>query len=357
MAVKINSGEILGMLSIFWVLPIFAADSTTGGVVVSKPSDRETEIIQFDPYTKKSPRKDTTFDFVEQKGLPPQAPPDTKAEDRKIEAAQSRSEMCGLFEGKVISFAGSMSLVENCKQRLIEDSSQLNDLTLERGVQIIDVPSAVVRTLPIGKPYEKPIRSEALKQPEKAGCLRIEGHYLTADGENFYYIENCRKRKFEDYANFSAHNYHNSPVLGVSSKELDAIPVGAVLRVKPNDETTILYKIDGEVFWSRLFLAGKVDRNEEDSLKKIEKMGNERVAKVTRTELCTFFDGKIVSFYSRIFLVQKCLRRAVTGLTLEAQMALYETRSPLDITPEQYQAIPEGQSVDASEILSAKLTK
>lgn len=350
MAQKINCGEVLGLLSFLWVLPVFAAEPLAGGAASREALESPVEIIPLDPYTKKTPRKDTKFDFVEQKGIPANPPPDAKAEEKKIGAAQSRSEMCELFEGKVISFAGSMSFIEKCMQRTIEDPSLLNYLTIDRNVQIVDVPSVVVRTLPFGKAYEKPISRQARQQPEKAGCARIEANYLTADGETFYFVENCRKRKFEDYVDFIAHNYHNSPVFGLSSKELEAIPNGAMLRVKPKDESAILYKMDGEVFWSRLFLAGKVDRNEEDSLKKIEKMGNEKSAKVTRAELCSLFEGKIVSFYSRVFLVQKCLRRPVTGLTLEAQMSLYEKRSPVDITAEQYQAIPEGLSLAASDI-------
>ena len=135
---------------------------------------------------------------------------------------------------------------------------------------------------------------------------------------------------------------------------MKALPSAGDLRVKPKNEPAILYKVDGDIYWSRLFPAGKVDRNEEDSLHKIEKMGTEKALKVTRQELCSVLEGKVVSFFSRLFLVEKCLRRPLKDMNLEIQMEVYESRSPRDITSEQYLALPEGKELEASRLLPTK---
>ncbi len=302
------------------------------------------EILPLDPLGKKGPREDIKIEYVEQKGVDANA--SLSNFGKHAPEARNISEMCEQYEGKIISFAGSTSLVEKCRQRVIEDSQVLNDLAIEKKVPVVDVTAKVVRTIPFGAPFEeKDVRKGSYDKAKV--CKKMDGRYVTTDGDSFYFVEKCARRLFLSFEDFVSHNADNRPVLASTPEEIKALAAGPDMRVKKNEDSNILYKVDGDIYWSRLFPEGKVDRTGEDSLKKYQRMDEERSGLSKRAALCSRYEGKLVSFYSRLFLIEKCLRRPLLNVSLDTQTALLDGFGPQDISAEQYRAIPEGEGLDA----------
>lgn len=333
--------------------------SAFGAETQAKPSDFEdakAEIISLDPSSKRSSRNEMKIDYIEQLGVGTPVFPDAESKREKSDGVQKLSEMCELYEGKVIAFAGSLSLIDRCQQRVIEDTQVLNDLIIDGKKQVIDVPSAVVRTIPFGKPF---LANRGLKKNPDSNaykCSRFEGRYVTNDGENFFFVEKCHRRLFVSFEDFTYHNQENRPVLAATPEEFEVLLPGRVMEVRPTNEPEILYKVDGDIYWSRLFPKGKVERSGEDSLKKIETIDMERKKFSGRAELCSRYEGKIVSFYSKLFLIEKCLRRPLVNVSLDVQTSLADDFEPQDLSAEQYRVIPEGIGFDAEKLLKKSKT-
>lgn len=298
--------------------------------------------MEFESATKKKISSDLNVEILEQKGLGKPIFPEAK--DVKTQA-QTASEMCGLYEGKVIAFAGVTALIEDCKQRVVEDVQVLNDLVIDRKLSVLDVPAVVIRTLPFGKPFEaKDAKKNSISKKDL--CEKMEGRYVTTDADSFFFVEKCARRPFVSYLDFTHHNVDARPVLAATQDEVESLPIGAPMSVKTSDESNLLYKIDGDIYWSKLFPSGKVDRQGPDTLQKIERIGEERARLGKLQELCSRYEGKIVSFYSQLFLIEKCKRRSLQNMSLDVQASLIDDFGPQDLSAEQYRAIPEGEVLD-----------
>ena len=328
--------------------PVVGAWASADTDTKTKIDRVKTEMMPLDSGEKKQEEKKNSIEYIEQKGMGPSHA--TGVETPTFRAGRSVAELCSLYEGKVISFAGVIALVENCKQRVVESSQDFNMLLAEKKLSVVDVESEVVRKIPFGRPFEskpKVVNAEARQKL----CEKTNGRYVTSDGESFFYVEKCVRKPFRSFVEFAQHNAEGRPVMALDEHELGALPEGSTIVVPASKESDVLYKVDGDVYWSRLFPPGKVDRLSEDSLKKIEKIDAERSRINKRSEICARYEGKIVSFYSRIYLVEKCLRRPLQDVTLDIQAALTDKFSPQDISAEQYRALPEGEGLSGEHYL------
>jgi hypothetical protein len=346
-------GGIAGWAVVLGLMPMMAgvARAEESNVKAGKP---KYEVIPIDPSRKMKEEpgsKKSSVDVLEQKGLgAPQFPDDArkKPQDDGI----SLKEICAEYEGKIVSFVDYVSLVEGCKQRRIEDQQLLNDLLVLKKTAIVDIPSSTFRKIPPGLSF----RRKDYQAMEKDGgptrsslCKENEGRYATTDGEEFFLISDCKLRRVESFQSLVDDSANGKPVLVLAPEVLEQIPKGSEIKSKDKEESSVLYRVDGDVIWSRLY-EGKVNRSSEDSLETMKKIELELVSRLDRGEVCKSLEGRVISFFSKLYLVDKCVRRPLEGISLVLQAKIVDAKGISDVTSGQYRMLPEGVPVKEEEL-------
>jgi len=272
----------------------------------------------------------------------------------KFEVVKSKSQACELLEGRIVTYYDVASLVRGCKQHVIEDQELLNELVHHKGRKVVEVPARIYRLIPFGKPLAKSdldVPGAGNRKLSASECAEIEKHYVTVSGMTYYYIESCKRRAFDSYYDLQAHNTRKSTIVTLTPETLYRIPEGPVLKVKSANEDAILMKMDGDVKWSLLARAnrdGSLPTDTPESLRALQKP-----QKVNRDAVCRKLDGKVISFYSQIYFLEACRRRAVQGFSLTLQQRVEAKGGIVDMTPEEFRIIPAGKDMAESDVLQS----
>jgi hypothetical protein len=271
---------------------------------------------------------------------------------RKFDTIRTKEQICKLIEHKILTYYDTVSLVENCVQRPIEDPVLFNDLVMLKKTEVVEVPGRLYKLIPFGKPLTREYVTgvKPKSKPTSQECGEVEGHYVTATGTTYYFIENCKKRAFEQFYDLQEHNVGKKTITSLDPELLERIPAGKPFPTKENDTDSLLMKMDGDVKWSLLARAnrqGEFPRDNIESLRAIEKQG-----KNNKTQLCQKFDGRLVSFYTQIFLLQKCQLRKVTDFTVKLQQVISKSEAILDLTSEEYRSLVQGNPIETKDLLA-----
>lgn len=335
-----------------WILSLAGFLLTTAIVALAEtPEVHDYEVIELD-----ATRVDPSVDLgvVEDRGSKMEGPAVHQRRDvrfvKKLLEIKTKSELCKVLEGRVISYYDIVSLVEGCRQRLIADADVLAELQQRRHVETLEVPAAVYRRIPFGRPLD---RVDVVFGGAVSGleCKRFEGAYVTDQGQNFYLIEGCTKRAFADSYQLRLHNRLGVPLMPLSSETLARIPDGKAIATSTNDEADILFRMDGDVVWSRLFREKGSAKSPTDSPERIEKILENRKKPHLSMQVCKRVEGRVISFYSRLFLVEACARRPIDKIPLEAQMWLDGQGGIRDVSPEEFVVIKEGRAISEKDLL------
>lgn len=270
---------------------------------------------------------------------------------KKLLAMKSDVELCKALNGQIISYYDVVTLVEKCRQRLIADPEVLALLQQRKGIEPIEVPVDVYRRISFGEPLDRVDVIFGASGISKSECKQFEGTLVTDLGQNFFLIEDCKKRQFRSSYDLNAYNRLGKPLMPMSSETLERIPTGRPMPTLKHDETEILYRMDGDVVWSRLFQDRTGQSKASDTPEKIEKILTDREKRTRASEVCKKTEGRIVSFYSVFYLIENCKRRPIEKLPLSAQMHLDQRGGIRDVAPEEFLAVPEGRPLSEKDLM------
>lgn len=270
----------------------------------------------------------------------------------KFETIKTKAEACALLEGKIVTYYDVASLVRGCKQQTIEDAELLNELVHLKRKRVVEVPARIYRLIPFGRPLSKHDLDGGggtSKTLTKQECEDVEGRYVTVSGMTYYYIEGCKRRAFESYYDLQEHNKGKTTIMTLTPETLYRITTGPDMKVKSANQDAILMKMDGDVKWSRLARSNRGVESGNDTPESLQEI--QKVRKVDRAEVCRKFNGKIVSFYSQVYFLEDCKRRPLAEFSLRLQQSAQARGGIIDITPEEFKAIPAGKAITEEDAL------
>jgi hypothetical protein len=232
----------------------------------------------------------------------PEAPPPrefTKAEIQKV---------CAKYQGKLISVYGEIYKLQKCQRHLIQDQEELFKFS-KQGLTVVEVEATDVAALPIGDHWE----SVSVKDRP---CGFFNRKYVTFSYTDIYYVENCERRLIPDYETLLQHRrdrgQRNGEVLALNAREFYAIRHGRDLASIIDKELHRL--LDGS--------AG--------------------VDVIPIDEACKGIDGKIVTFYSRMYKIERCRKREVDAESFTMRRKINDSKI-IELRAEQWLSIPDGK--------------
>lgn len=206
---------------------------------------------------------------------------DSKEQERKAEEDRKRrqikrKEYCAMYDGKIISYYGETYRVKNCFRQPVA-STELFSL-VSKGARVTEVEGDVINLIDLKTP---PVLSKT-----QDICSELDKQYVTLDHDTVYLVVNCKKRKFPDWVSFNDHRYKKG-IKSVSIREIDWETLNAIP--------------DGEGFVSVL---------DEDYVRAIDP----KVDVIPIDEACKGLEGKFVSYYSRVYKIERCYKRPVNPI-------------------------------------------
>lgn len=140
-------------------------------------------------------------------------------EKQPLSDAEKKS-ICKKFNNRHISYYGNVYFVEDCYRREVS-VDDIYELTRKK-VEIVEVDSRTIEAL-----NENSLESKPSKHSD---CKAYERSYITFSFVDVYWVENCRKRVFPDWATYENHrgsiSKSKTPIVALSWEEFSTIPTG-----------------------------------------------------------------------------------------------------------------------------------
>jgi len=240
------------------------------------------------------------------------APPRAAAV-RRVFTVTERRKICDRFNGRFIGFAGDVFLVEDCKRRPIISSDYVFEI-VRRGNRIVEVDAKPIAAIPEGQPLDPGAEGGIARS-----CSEFNNRYVTYSSGDLFFVERCVKRLVPDWESYIAHrrarglSKASDEVLAVSWVEFSALKSGDPIASIVDDE---FRKMAAE--WAPIDI-------------------------IPIDEACAGLEGRVVSFYSRLYRVEKCRKREI-----DAEHFLWKQRSELRFTElraEQWVSLPDGKPI------------
>ena len=228
---------------------------------------------------------------------------------RPISAAEQKN-ACAKFDGKYISYYSEIYHVEKCKRRLIQDPSTLTQI-MRGSLKVTEVESEIIAALSAGAL----ISDQGAKK--RRGCKQLEGKFVTFSYVDIYFIQKCKKRALPDWETFIAWQKKLGRKSGIGA---EVIPLSEVefdlLQIGPEIPSAV------DLEFIRQYDRSKV------------------VDIIPIDEACRGLEGKTVSFYSKLYKIEKCRKRE-----LDPEQATLKNPSlnPKVLTAEQWNSLPDGK--------------
>ena len=128
--------------------------------------------------------------------------------------AKSSQLNCKKFANSFISYYSSVFHVSGCKRYKLE-SHQVYELT-KKSKKVHEVDSSVIDSIPLGGAYLK-----SAKKEKESICKKYERTYITFSFMDVYWVENCKKKRFPDWASYESHRGKLNKEISLHSLELD----------------------------------------------------------------------------------------------------------------------------------------
>ena len=177
-----------------------------------------------------------------------------------------------------------------------------------------DVDSDVIAALPEGEPLD-----EAISLKNARGCNKLDGTYVTYSNVDVYFVEHCKKRIFPDWMTYIKHRERRhdkkGEILSLSWMEFERLPPGPPIR-----------SIVDDMFAKML-------------------SGEAGVEVIPVDEACAGLEGKISSYYSYLYRVEKCRKREITSPELFLKKAGVNKIAIYEMSSEQWLSLPNGPPI------------
>lgn len=225
-------------------------------------------------------------------------------------------QVCAKYDGQTIAYYSDFWKVVNCVRRPIIDAKTIYE-HLRGGKQVIDVTEDVIATLPEGEPLDWAISKEAAR-----GCKQLEGQYVTYSAVDVYFVERCKKRLFTDWATYLKHREKRGDskgeILSLSWLEFEELPSGEPVPSIIDDIFAKLLK------------------------------GDIQVDVIPIDEACEGVDGKIASYYSRLYRIEQCHKREIMAPDAFIKSFGMGPVQVVELRSEQWLSLPDGKPIAAA---------
>ncbi len=233
-------------------------------------------------------------------------PPPKLPKRQEFSKAEIQAE-CRKYEGKTIAFYDQIFLVKNCKRHeLITDDDNRNGITKSQKIQSVE--GTTIAKIPAGDAIGQS------KEDLHPSCAKLEGHYVMTRADEVYYIEGCKKQLIPDWDTYAEHaakkGKKGTAILEMSEAEISR------LKSLPDMKSVL----DAE--YKKLL----------DAEKPIDLLPLE--------EACKGLNGKFVSYYSKIYRIEKCKKRPVDAERFGVKNPRLKVE---EISAEQWISLPTGQ--------------
>jgi hypothetical protein len=214
---------------------------------------------------------------------------------------------CRKYEGQLISYYDTVFKVENCKRREITQYKTVQKYQKQQ-VKINRVQGDVIAALAIGEPMDLAMSAKTAR-----GCDVLEGRYVSYSNVDIYYVEKCTRRLFPDFATYEKHRGAKSmgEIVDLSWMEFSKLKQGEPIPTIMND-----------IFAELL-------------------SGDAGVDILPVDEACEGLEGKIASYYSKLYKIEKCRKREIlspgTYFKGHQEMRFVEMNAP------QWLSLPDGE--------------
>lgn len=223
--------------------------------------------------------------------------------------------ICKKYEGHLIAYYGDVYKVQNCRRRALTNNKTVYGLQRE-GQKVLDVSGDVIAALAEGDALDF-----AETKTQARTCAQLEGKYVTFSNVDVYFVERCKRRIFSDWETYIRHREKRSDkkgeILALSWIEFD--------QLKPGDDVPSVV---------------------DDMFKKLL-TGEAGVEIIPVDEACHGVDGKLVSYYQRLYKIERCRKREILDPELYTKKLGLNTKVKfVELTSEQWLSLPNGQPVD-----------
>lgn len=220
-----------------------------------------------------------------------------------------RAKACAKFNGKIVSLSGEMWKVIQCKRHQIHDSDTVFQMS-RRGTSIVEADSRDLAAIPIGPTWE------TLQNAKQRPCSAFNGRYVTFSFTDIYFVERCLKRLVPDYETLIQHRKEK----GIRSHEIVELTDTEFYGMKAGRDISSV--VDKE--FSKLL------------------DGSAGVDIIPIDEACKGVEGKFVSFYSRLYKIEKCRKREIDAESFTMKSRGRDLKL-VELKAEQWLSMPDGK--------------
>jgi hypothetical protein len=236
---------------------------------------------------------------------PPNQPP---AAIKTFSQAETKK-VCAKYQNKLISVYGEIYRLKNCTRHLVQNQDDIFKLS-RQGLATVDVEATDVAAIPVGEPWEV---VNTVERP----CAFFSKKYVTYSYTDIYFVESCVRHLVPDYETFLAHSQKNGSRQGAT-----------LLSLTTNE----FFKMSqGQDIPSML---------DKEFAKHLAHYGNVDIIPID--EACKGAEGKIVTFYSRMYKIEKCHKREIDPESFTMHSSIGNTKLP-ELQSEQWVSMPDGK--------------
>ena len=220
---------------------------------------------------------------------------------------------CGDLEGKYIAYYGDVYLIKNCKRYRVP-KDKIYELTKSEEIHVAESKDMQITT--------KGPDLDSGKQSRK--CKDLEGQYVSFAYSDVYFVKRCRKYLIPDWETAENHmrktqgHLNKTPeILSLTWEEFSQLKVA-------NQLASVL---DKEYFET------------------MQKLKEQQVDIISQGEACEGINGKYVSYYSRVYKIERCFKRLVDGAAL-SRVASKKMANIKEISSQVWISIPAGSPIE-----------
>jgi len=240
------------------------------------------------------------------------------AEEPVIKKTFTREQVrriCAKYNNQLIAYYGDVWQVLGCERRPLLDNKTV--YTMQRtGFKVSDVDGDVIAAIPEGEPLDLAISIESAR-----GCKELNSRYVSFSNVDVYWVERCKKRLFPDWTTYIKHRDSREDkkgeILSLSWIEFDQLQ-------------------DGEPMTSAL----------DDIFAKGNNVAPSGVDIIPVDEACDGIDGKVVSYYARLYKIERCRKREVSEPELFFKRNGWAKVRVPEMTSEQWISLPDGAPIE-----------
>lgn len=232
----------------------------------------------------------------------PDPPPPKQFTSREIQA------VCAKYKNNLVSVYGELYKIRNCTRHLIVNQEEIFKFARE-GIRTLEVEATDVAALPVGDTWEH-------VSTKDRPCTFFSKKYVTFSYTDIYFVENCVRKLVPDYETLLSHR----KAQGIKSTEILALTAREFYGIRQGRDITSI--VDKE--FSKLL------------------DGSAGVDIIPIDEACKGVDGKIVTFYSRMYKIEKCRKREINAEKYTMGRRINDAKL-IELRPEQWVSMPDGK--------------